>query len=189
MKPSFQIPQLVSPRHKKSQHTSFSYILYIMFYNISFTNQLLCQTNMYTKSHTNFCPVAFLHLLTPSSLHFLHYLFVLCHTYINRKYKTDHSACGMQLQDTKQKWTEGEDCLATISNVCCMVTIGFHFSLLQDNAVHTTEKTRLPYLVSPTSSTGINNWNALWIYELLLDAYKLNKQNYTSVVSKPLTYN
>ena len=70
-----------------------------------------------------------------------------------------------------------------------MVTLGFHFSLLQDNAVHTTKKTRLPYLVSPTSSTGINNWNALWIYELLLDAYKLNKQNYTWVVSKPLTYN
>jgi len=59
-----------------------------------------------------------------------------------------------------------------------MVTIGFHFSLLQDNAGYMMKKIRLPYLVSPTSSTGINNWNALWIYELLLDAYKLNKQNY-----------
>ena len=75
---------------KITAHYSFSYILCIMFYNITFINQLLCNKNMYTKSHTNFCSVAFWHLLMPSSLHYLHSLFVLCHTYINRKYKTDH---------------------------------------------------------------------------------------------------
>jgi len=89
---------------KISAHYSLSYILYIMFYN-SFINWLLCNTNMYTKSHTNFCPVAFWRLLTLSSPHYLHCLFVLCHTYINRKYKTDHSTWCSRMWNATTRYT------------------------------------------------------------------------------------
>lgn len=73
----------------------------------------------------------------------------------------DAHACGMQLQNTQQHWIEGENCLATISSVCCMITLGFHFSLLQDNAIHTTKKTSCPIwsvqLPAQVSTTGMRS--------------------------------
>jgi len=44
-----------------------SYVLCILFSNITCINQFSCHTTMYTKSHTNFCSITFRHLLMPSS--------------------------------------------------------------------------------------------------------------------------
>jgi hypothetical protein len=59
-----------------------------------------------------------------------------------------------------------------------MVTPEIHFFCLLQQCCTYNREDELPYFVNPSSSTGINNWNASWIYELLLDAYKLNKQHY-----------